>query len=865
MQSANDDNVDPRANAWWTRLHVALMPDYNRRAASFWWLLVIIGSVTLMWAAKCVALMPWSSQMQVIVGTLIAAGAGFFPLRVPHSKNSFVAGEIFIFLLLLINSTEAAVIAATGEALVGSWRTSKRWTSRIVSPSVAAVSMLIVGTLLHAALNQLEHYGFANQGLVLTVSMVCAVVYFLITATLVSTVLRLKRNAPFDVKELFNNFTWVGITYAGSASIAALLFLSFKQTGIGVLLAAAPVLAMLLSTLHYYFRQQETAQAAQRTRVDSAMREAEVAARHMREMAESERRFHSAFTHASIGMALVTVEGRVLQANLSLEAILGFSASELIGRDFSENIMTAERHLLRTQLQRAHRHEVEAFGVELNCLHKDGRDVSVSLHCSFFSEPHSSAPCLILQVQDISARRQAESQLQHIAFHDGLTGLPNRRRFNQLLEQAVERCKRNTSDSYAVMFIDCDRFKVINDSMGHAVGDDFLVYVARRIQERVRPTDIVSRLGGDEFAVLLHGFDSVDSVQQLADRLLHAMRQPMMVGAIPLTSSISIGMTFSSLGYESRGDVLRDADLAMYRAKSLGKDRYVVFDEGMRQITEQRMVLEGELRMALAKGTLAVAYQPLFNIRSGILQGFEALCRWHHENLGTIAPSIFIPMAEEIGVITDITEFMLHQATLDLRQWQRMHPSFADLQVHVNVAANDLTLPDFVGRVSRALNRAQLQPKHLVVELTENILMDRIEGGLAVLDDIRALGVELAIDDFGTGFSSLSSLSRLPINSLKIDASFVRELKAGSKQAEIVRAIVSLGSTLGKCVIAEGIESHSQMALLDDIGCEGGQGYLLSHPLPADDIVKLLLQRLEADQLGILEEVDAAVAVLAHH
>ncbi len=865
MQDASEDNVTVRPSTWWLRLHSALMPDYNRKAAILWWSLVVLGVAAFLWSAVQVAKLPLESQLQVLVGTVFAAGAGFFPLRVPHSKNSFVAGEIFIFLLLLINSPEAAVLASAGEALVGSWRTSKRWTSRIVSPSVAALSMLIVGTTLHAALGFIDQYNLSNPGLVLTLSMVFAVVYFLITALLVSSVLRFKRNAPFVAKELFDNFTWVGMTYAASGSVAALLFLSFKQTGISVLLAAAPVLAMLLSTLHYYFRQQETAQAAQRTRVDSAMREAEVAARHMREMAESERRFHSAFTHASIGMALVTVEGRVLQANLSLEAIIGVGASELIGRDFSEQIMPAERHLLRTQLQRAHRHEVEAFGIELNCLHKDGRDVCISLHCSFFSEPNSSAPCLILQVQDITARRQAESQLHHIAFHDGLTGLPNRRRFNQVLEKAVEKAKLSADDAFAVMFIDCDRFKIINDSMGHSVGDEFLMCVARRIQERVRPTDMVARLGGDEFAILLNNVVSHDFVTALGDRLLSALREPLMVGEVPIASSVSIGVTFSSLGYNTREEVLRDADLAMYRAKTQGKDRYALFDAGMREKTEHRVILEADLRRAIANESLTVAYQPLFHIRSGELKGFEALCRWEHPTLGSISPVTFIPMAEETGLITDVTEFVMRRATSQLAQWQLLDPSFSELQVNVNISANDLSMPDFVSRIARALAQSHLRPEHLAIELTENILMDRIEGGVAVLDEIRTLGVNVAIDDFGTGFSSLASLSRLPITSLKIDASFVRKLKAGSKDAEVVRAIVSLGSNLGKYVIAEGIETESQMALLDELGCEGGQGYLLSHPLSEHDVTALLHQRIFATQHGLEKSADSGFLTMTQH
>ncbi len=840
MQAPFDEHVAPRPSSWWQRLHQALMPDYNRKAATFWWLMVLVGFTVIAYCFSVVLRQPWTVQMQILGGAAVAAGAGFFPLRVPHAKNSFVAGEIFIFLILLMYSAEAAALGAAAEALVGSWRSSKRWTSRLASCAAAPIAMLSVGSLLHGTLDFLESYNFTNQGLVLALSVVASLLYFTANLLLVTTTLRLKRSAPFVLKEVFNNVTWIGITYAGSASIAALLYLSFKQSGVGVLLAGAPVLVMLLATLHYYFRQQETQHSAQKSKIDAAMREADLAARHMREMAESERRFHSAFTHASIGMALVTGEGRVLQANLALENLLGFSASELISHDFTDRIAPDEQHVLRTQLQRADRHEVEAFGAELKCLHKDGRDVCVSLHCSFFSEPHSTAPCLILQIQDITARRVAESQLHHIAFHDGLTGLPNRRRFNQLLDQAVLQYSVSPVHQFAVMFIDCDRFKHINDSMGHAVGDDFLNCVAQRIQARVRPSDIVARLGGDEFGVLLHNVDSTVSVTALADRLLHALRQPMMVDDVPISSSVSIGITLSQYDYESRENMLRDADVAMYRAKTNGKDRFVLFDEGMRAATEHRAVLESDLRQAIAKETLTIAYQPLFSLRTGEIRGFEALCRWNHPTMGPISPATFIPMAEENGCIVLITDFMLRHATKQLVAWQSLHPMFADLHMHVNVSANDIANSEFINRVTRALAASGLHPEYLVAELTENILMDGIEGGYAVLDQLRALGVELAIDDFGTGYSSLASLARLPINSLKVDASFVRDLKADSKQAEVVRAIVTLGNTLGKQVIAEGIETESQMAVLDEMGCEGGQGYLLSHPLPADEVTALL-------------------------
>jgi diguanylate cyclase (GGDEF)-like protein/PAS domain S-box-containing protein len=865
MAAIENDRRDARVSVG-QRLHRALMPDYNTKATVYWWAVVAAGAVVLTWSLARLIGAGWQAQLQIAVGTLLAATAGFFPLRVPHSKNSFVAGEIFIFLLLLLHGPEAAALGAAGEAFVGSWRTSKRWTSRIVSPAVAAISMFGVGSLLHAALDAAQARGWTNQGLLLLLAMVAAVAYFLVTALMVSTVMRLKRNERFDPRALFDNFSWVGITYAGSGVVAALLHISFRQGGVSVLIAGAPLLVMLLSTLHYYFRQQETARQAQQGQIEAAVREAEQAERHLRQMRDSERRFHSAFTHASIGMALVSVDGRVLQANLALLALLGRQAEELIGSEFAAHVAPGDRATLKNELARAHRREVETFELELQCRRRDGSEIWIALHSSFFTEADSAAPCLILQVQDVTARRYAEQQLHHIAFHDGLTGLPNRRRFNQLLDRAVERARPgNPAHGFSVMFLDCDRFKLINDSMGHSVGDEFLTHVARRVQEHVRPGDVVARLGGDEFAVLLDGQVDEPVVTGMAQRLLDALREPLMVGDVAVSSSVSIGITCSSFGYDTREDVLRDADLAMYRAKAAGKARYAMFDAGMREAIGDRLRLEADLRTAVADGGLSVVYQCLFNLRGGDLIGFEALARWTHPKLGPIPPVVFVPLAEEIGLIVDITQFVLGQATRQLAAWQASDPSFAHLQMHVNVAGPDLAHADFVPRVTRALASAHLRPAHLVLELTENILMARIDGAAEVLEDLRRLGVELAIDDFGTGYSSLASLSSLPINALKIDASFVRQLTAGSKNAEIVRAVVSLGNSLGKSVIAEGIETESQLALLEGLGCEGGQGFLLSRPLPADDVELLLQRNLFDSGQGMKRFAGSEFAVLTQH
>ena len=451
------------------------MPDYNRKATVYWWAAVLAGNVALLHALWTVGKMPQDVWLNTAIGVAIAMLAGFFPVRIPQSKNSFAAGEIFIFLLLLMHGASAAAIAAACEGAVGSYRTSKRWTSRIVTPAMAALAMLAAGTAFQSTSAVLDRAGLDNAGVLVLSAIVFALLYFLFNTLLITAVPRLKRNEPMQWSDLFGIFGWIGIAYAGSAAVAVLLFLTYKQSGQGVLMAMVPLLATMLAALHYFFRQQEAAEAARQAGVEATERERELADRHVRELEASERRFHSAFTHASIGMALLSFEGRILQANPALRQLLGQPEEAVVHQPFQQHVLKEDRTRLEEQLGLVSMREFEGFALELRCRHRDGEPVWVSTHCSFFSEPGASSPCLILQVQDITARRKAEQGLHHIAFHDSLTGLPNRRRFHEYLSAAVERAKADPKDSFAVMFLDFDRFKLINDSLGHTC----LLYTSR--------------------------------------------------------------------------------------------------------------------------------------------------------------------------------------------------------------------------------------------------------------------------------------------------------------------------------------------------------------------------------------------------
>ncbi len=845
---------------WWARLHAALMPDYNHKATAYWWTVVAIGVVALLYSLVRVAMLPIESCLQVAGGVAVAMLAGVFPVRIRRSINSFAAGEVFIFLLLLLHGPAAATLAAGAEALVGSARTSTRWTSRIASLAMAAIAMFAAGSILSALLEAMQRNGLTNAGLFILATMLFSLVYFLFNTLLVTAVPRLKRNEPFQPADLLGMFGWVGIAFAGSAAVAALLCLTFRQSGPGVVMAVVPIIGLLLATMHYYFRQQDAHDAVRDAAAQAVAREAEVAARHFQELQASERRFHSAFTHASIGMALLSFEGRVLQANEALRTLFGVEDASLRQHCFQDFVIADDLGALTAQLAQVSERSFESFGLELRCRHSDGSPVWVAAHCSFFSEPGSTSPCLILQAQDISARRQAEAGLHQLAFHDSLTGLPNRRRFRELLADAVHRAEVDTRQRFAVMFLDFDRFKLINDSLGHSAGDDFLVLVASRIRYSVRPEDVVARLGGDEFAVLVT--DEHDVIA-MAERLLNALRHPFYVAGTEVSTSASIGITTSSIGYYSPEDVLRDADIAMYKAKAAGKARYALFDVGLRAAVTQRMRLEGELRRAVKEDAITVVYQPLFDLGSGALTGFEALARWSHPEHGPVDPDVFIPIAEETGLIIALTDTVLHRACHQLRAWQLADTESRQLTVHVNIAGKDLAQPGLVARVTHALVESGLASESLTLELTENILMERLETALPTLNELRALGIGLSVDDFGTGYSSLAHLSTLPIDSLKVDRSFVRGLRPHSKESAIVRSIVHLGNSLGKRVIAEGIETPSQFAQLREMGCEGGQGFHLSQPLSAVGI-ELLLARKRQELPPAATPLPGHTALLIH-
>lgn len=437
---------------------------------------------------------------------------------------------------------------------------------------------------------------------------------------------------------------------------------------------------------------------------------------------------------------------------------------------------------------------------------------------------------------DITARKQAENKLLREALYDSLTGLPNRALFMDRLQHAVAHAQRNEKYMYAVLFLDLDRFKDVNDSLGHNMGDRLLVVAANLLQKTLRPLDTVARLGGDEFVILLEDINHIGDAVVVAERIQNSLRSSTLLEGHTLFITASIGIVLSTTGYENPEDILRDADIAMYRAKANGRARYEIFDQTMRQRIMERMALETDLRYALEHHLLQVTYQPIVAVDTGLLAGFEALVRWRHPHRGLILPAEFIELAEETGLVVQIDRWVLHEACCQMAKWNKRLPPDSPLSIHVNISAKQVAQKDFIQVLEHALFESGILPASLHLELTESAIMDNYEGAATVFERVKALGVQIHIDDFGTGYSSLNYLSRFPISALKIDQSFVSKMLEDNTHMKIIQAIVRLTHGLGMSVIAEGVETEAQLSQLKALECEYVQGQLISMPLEPSQV-----------------------------
>jgi diguanylate cyclase (GGDEF)-like protein len=432
--------------------------------------------------------------------------------------------------------------------------------------------------------------------------------------------------------------------------------------------------------------------------------------------------------------------------------------------------------------------------------------------------------------------QESKDHFRFAAFHDALTNLPNRALLTENLKFVIERAKQHEDYQFAVLFLDLDRFKNVNDSLGHSIGDQLLMAMARRLESCIREVDMVARLGGDEFAILLDGISNTAEATAMCRRIQEKLASPFNLSGHEVFTTTSIGIAMSSTGYDHPENMLRDADTAMYRAKAQGKACYEVFDKGMHARAVYLLQMENDLRRALDREELRVYYQPIVSLENGQLAGFEALIRWQHPDRGFINPVDFIPLAEDTGMIAPIGLWILKKACQQLSQWQWQSHANRSLFMSVNLSGKQLSENDLVDQIGDILKETHVDPRHLKLEITESVVMENAEQAARLLKRLKALGVQLSIDDFGTGYSSLGYLHRFPVDTLKIDRSFVGRIGEAAENIEIVRTIVSLADNIGMDVVAEGVETLGQLAQLRKLKCQYGQGYLFSRPVDAASI-----------------------------
>ncbi|MEB3213739.1 MAG: EAL domain-containing protein, partial [Leptolyngbyaceae bacterium] len=443
---------------------------------------------------------------------------------------------------------------------------------------------------------------------------------------------------------------------------------------------------------------------------------------------------------------------------------------------------------------------------------------------------------------DITLQKKTESQLFHAAFHDTLTGLPNRAMLLKRLETFLRRSHNTPDYMFAVLFLDFDRFKVVNDSLGHNVGDQLLVEIAQRLQQSLRRSDMVARLGGDEFIMLLEGIYDLASITDLAERIQQKLKTPFSIHGHDIVSTASIGIVVCDSAYKHAEEVLRDADICMYRAKESGRAQYIVFHPDMHTGTLDRLKSENDLRDALKREEFTLNYQPIVKLATGEFVGFEALIRWHHPEKGWVSPGEFIPLAEETGLIVPIGAWTLDRACIQVRQWNLSFSKDTPFSISVNLSTNQIAQPDLIHQIRQTLEHSQLSASQLKIEITESVIMENLDVACSKLQALRDMGIQIYIDDFGTGYSSLGYLQKLPVDVLKIDRSFVKNIGVDVGSEEIIRAIVMLADGLGKTVIAEGIETVDQQQWLSRLGCQYAQGYLFSRPLDSGNAETFISQ-----------------------
>jgi diguanylate cyclase (GGDEF)-like protein/PAS domain S-box-containing protein len=770
-------------------------------------------------AAVLFTLYQWQLSQPVtplLITALTALTAcSLYSFQIPGGLGQVSPLDSFVLLALLLFGGEAAILLGAVASLSLSLRNGRDALRVVFDASVTALSAFLVVWVLRLALGVATGPGTISYSVSFVEALLLAT---LIQATISATITSIGEAYKIQRTVWLKRGTlllWTVLAYAAGAvgaTVGALIVFGIGLNAFITTVAAASIV------LFAFQRNQKNVKAEVKPSGNGGSK-------------ESPERFRSAFDHAAIGMALVSPEGRWLQVNRSLCELLGYTERELMATDYLKVIHPNDLSAVMANIKDLMRGKIPSCQTEKRYVHKQGHEVWALWSASLARDSFSKSPHLIFQIQNITDRKEAEERLLHDAFHDALTSLPNRALLMDHLKLALARSQRSEKSMFAVIYLDLDRFKVINDSLGHMIGDQLLVGIARRLENILRPGDTIARLGGDEFTILLEDIQDRGYVIQIAERIQNEISAPFSLSGREVFTTVSIGIAISSKDYKQTEDILRDADTAMYRAKALGKARYEIFDVGMHDQATKLLQVETDLRRALEREEFFVFYQPIMSLATGELRGFEALVRWRHPQRGFISPVEFIPVAEETGMIIQIGEYVLREACRQMQKWHVVLPSDPPLFISVNLSVKQFSQPDLVEKVASILAETNLNAKHLKLEITESAVMENVEDATELLTRLRALGLQISMDDFGTGYSSLSHLRRFPIDTLKIDRSFVTQMSEDGENAEIVRTIVGLAQNLGMDVVAEGVETPDQIVTLKALGCEYGQGYFFSKPL----------------------------------
>jgi diguanylate cyclase (GGDEF)-like protein/PAS domain S-box-containing protein len=558
-------------------------------------------------------------------------------------------------------------------------------------------------------------------------------------------------------------------------------------------------------------------------------------------LSNSEQRYSMAVRSANDGIWDWDLQTNELFLDPRWKEMLGYQDDEIGNHPdyWLDRIHPEDRELFQMDLESLLGGQAMHFENEHRLMHKDGEYRWILTRGMVARNAQNFVYRIVGSITDVTDRKQAEKQLLHSAFHDSLTGLPNRILFMDRLKRSLGRSRHRPDYKFAALFLDLDRFKVINDSLGHHIGDQLLIAMARRLEASLRPGDMVARLGGDEFAVIVDHISTVHDATMAAERLQQDLALPFPLEGREVFASASIGIAISHPSYEQPEDFLRDADTAMYHAKNHGRGGLELFDNDMHARAVSLLQLETDLRRALTRGEFRVHYQPIISLDNRHIIGFESLIRWEHPQQGLISPAKFVQIAEDTGLIIEMDQWMLRESCAQLRTWQEEFPANPPLSVSVNLSGKQFAHPDLNDRIREILAETTVSPESLKLEITESSLIENPEAAANTLRMLKELGIRISLDDFGTGYSSLSYLHRFPIDTIKIDRSFITRLNV-SKNSEIVKAIVTLASNLGMEVIAEGVETDEQIARLTGMNCAYVQGYMFSRPLPANEVRDLL-------------------------